>query len=139
MGIQLAEKGGTMIDTQEERLPCALTESELRARGEEIAKLIGDQEVEELEKKDSADTHNAEIKKLQTKQAQLAQELRERREYRWIPVKKVRVENTHLIQWIRTDTGEIVRERPMTEDERQLEIFPGGAANDVGVASGTES
>jgi hypothetical protein len=141
----------TDTKTQDEHLPCELTHAEVHARGEEIAKLWGDQEEIEFAKKDAADLANRELKKLQAKLALLSKEIRERREHRWVPVKQVRVENAHLIQWIRTDTDAIVRERPMTELERQLEIFPGGvsATGEVGEppaqedgdgkASGTDS
>lgn len=121
-----------MIDEEamDEHLPCALTEPELHARGEELAKLVGDEEACELTKKEAADHHNAEIKALQTRRSVVARELREAREYRWVPVKRVRIENTSMIQWIRQDTLELVRERPMTEAERQLELLPGVPADD---------
>jgi len=129
-----------MTDTRmlDEHLPCDLNQLEIHGRGEEIAKLLGDRDAAEISKKEAADHHNAEIKEIEGHLSRLAKEVRERREYRWVPVKQVRVENTHLIQWIRTDTDEIVRERPMTEAERQLELLPGVPADDS-VASGTDS
>lgn len=142
-GLKLAGKEEKLSEEtiqeeiRQERLPCELTDPELRARGDEIAKLVGDREILELEKKETADQHNADIKALAGKQSSLAKEVRERREYRDVDVKKVRVENLKLIRWVRLDTDAMVRERPMTEEEKQIRLFP--AAPDEAEASGTES
>ncbi len=141
VGLMLAGKGEPLSDEaqdiRQEMLPCELTEPELRARGDEIAKLVGDQEIVELEKKEAAESHNAEIKSLVGAQSTLAKQVRERREYRMVDVRRIAVENLKLIRWVRADTDETVRERPMTEEEKQIHLFP--AAPDEAKVSGTES
>lgn len=107
-----------------EKLPCDLNQLEIHARGVEIAKRMGDRDDLESEKKADADEYNANIKIETDRIGALAREVRERREYRDIEVKQVRVENTGMIRWIRLDTDQLLRERLMTEDERQLKLLP---------------
>ena len=125
VGISLAEWRERMSnpDIHREKLPCELNQLQIHARGVEIAKRMGDRDELELEKKATADQYNADIKIETDRIAALAREVRERRQYCEVEVKMVRVENTGMIQWIRQDTDEIVRERLMTEDERQLKLL----------------
>jgi hypothetical protein len=126
VGIPLTQRRVQVTNPNiwKEKLPCDLNQAQIHARGVEIAKRIGDRDDIEIEKKANADRLNADIKIETERIWVLAREVRERREYRDVDVKQVRVENTGMIQWFRLDTDELLRERPMSEDERQLRLLP---------------
>jgi hypothetical protein len=111
----------------DEYLPCELTPEECHARGDEIAKLVGDYERDAADKKESVAAWNHKLETISVREAKLAKEMREGIEYRLVGVSQERDELQKAIVIVRLDTGERVRSRPMTEDEKQLGMFPSEA------------
>jgi len=116
-------------------LPCELTDDEWVARSRDLASLeaiLADAEAAEVE---AADEYKARKKRLaaetQTKRAnvaRLAQIVRTRSEERNVEVKTETDFEASRVQTVRVDTGEVVSTRPMTETDRQREMFKDGVA-----------
>lgn len=104
-------------------LPVILTTDELIERGGRLAKL-----------EDVLNEHEAhcesEKRKMKATEAQilaerafLANVVRNKKEPRQVQVREVANFDTNMLAVIRQDTGEIVRDRPLTAEERQVNLF----------------
>lgn len=107
-----------------ENLRCDLTDEEVRERADRAARSYKDaaQRADELqahakEERGAIATLNAEV-------GQLLRAVAERADYRTVDVRHHRNEAGGLMETVREDTGEIVRSRPFTPDERQIGLFP---------------
>ena len=105
--------------TEDRELPCPLNDEELLAKGDSLATTLNDVEAEE----ELQATAKAEMKKrlenLHGTVARLRRQIVERREFRMVPVDiQIKDVGKGLVCETRKDTGEIVRERFMTDDER---------------------
>lgn len=115
-----------MPPTWNEDLPVALTRDELFERGERLAlqdQLLADAEAA---RKQSALEHKGKINDIKSERSRLALIVRERAESRPVPVTKVEHFARGVTDIVRTDTGEVVRSKAMTDDERQSDL-PGTA------------
>lgn len=105
--------------TEDRELPCSLTDDELLAKGNALATTLNEIDAEE----DAQATTKAEMKKrlenLHDTANRVRRQIVERREFRMIPV-DVMLEDIGkgLVTEVRKDTGEAIRERFMTDDER---------------------
>lgn len=103
-----------------ESLRCQLTPEEQRLKGLDLAqqeKAIYDKE---QEKKRAAEAFKEEIELLTRTMTTSAQILRQGYEYRPIEVEEIYDYATGSVRKKRTDTGEIIDERAMTPEERQM-------------------
>ena len=107
-----------------ETLRCDLTDEEVRARADQAARTYKDA----AERSEALQAHAKEergaIATLNAEVGQLLRAVAERAEYRPVDVKSVRNEIGGVMETVRLDTGEIVRSRPFTPDEKQIGLFP---------------
>lgn len=107
-----------------ERLPVPLTREELLIKGDELAKKLTAKRALEDKKKEKAALMRADMKELDKEIDELRTEVREKRELRPVQIEVEKDFERHLMHTVRIDTGERIRSRPMTLDERQIAIFP---------------
>lgn len=102
-----------------ERLPCKLTEHEKIARAREATELLAQQtRMTDAEKARSA-TAKAEIKTVSEQLHEAARASREGWEHRDVEVNVIPNNTDLTIETWRCDTGELVRSRPMSDDEKR--------------------
>lgn len=109
-----------------ERLPCELMPSEVESKSAELAREVKRHGELELEKKTAVAEFSAQLKESDRRIGELAEEVRERREYREVMCAERVGFPANVVEIYRLDTGEVVRKRPLTEDERQTEMFAAG-------------
>lgn len=114
-------KSGRVIRSHVEVLPVRLSPDELRDRGEKLAGLEGQYIEHKAETKAQSKTRKEEEGRLELSIYQLASHIREKCEPREIEV-EVRIAGKGQVAEVRLDTGEIIRERPLREEEKQEEI-----------------
>jgi hypothetical protein len=112
-----------------ERLPCKLTDIELKSRGLELGHKLSELNDLEAKKKAAASTFSSAIKEVNAKIHELGETQRTGTEYRQVEVREERAFESNLIKIVRRDTGEQVRTRAMTGEERQEELFAGHTRN----------
>lgn len=100
-------------------LPCALTDVELRRFGDELAVAVQDTDTEEDRQKQIKAEMKARVDELTARKARLALTISRREEYRDVEVQFL-IDVAGIVQEVRTDTGEILRTRPVADEERQL-------------------
>ncbi len=107
-----------------ENLRCELTTPELLQRGDEAARL--QEEAGELAEALAA--HNkaekATISDLESSRNYLLREIRQRATHRDVKVVDAVNEAEGTMETTRTDTGDVFRSRPLTEEEKQRSMFP---------------
>jgi hypothetical protein len=108
-----------MQEPSVESLPCALSPEEVRQRGEAVARLLKERDDLDFETKQYAKERREEIGELELQIARVAIQIRERQEYRPVEVVCLRNPGEATVVWVRRDTGEVIRQRPMTEEEKQ--------------------
>lgn len=108
-----------------EILPCPLNDDELRERADRAARKQAELESEEeqiaLLKKASKER----TERLGSEVRSLLREVRTRSEDRDVQVVDRVSDEGDLMETVRTDSGEIVRSRPLTPAEKQVVLFPG--------------
>ena len=109
-----------------EKLPCKLDNTEVRLKGEELA--LARKEHHELADaaKASAARFKTSIKEVDERIDDLAEQVRTRQETRDVEIIDVKDMDRQMVDTIRTDTGEVVRSRAMTLNERQIHLFEPG-------------
>lgn len=116
-----------MESQKTEMLPCLLTESEVRERGESAAALHAERKrIEEALEGEKTEA-KSKLKTIDLEMGLLMHQIRTKHEDREVAV--IYRENLDdatdpRIETVRTDTGELVRSRPMTLDERQGKLLP---------------
>lgn len=107
-----------------ETLRCDLSEAEVRDRADQAARAFGEAAESEDELTGIATEMRGQIKRLRAQVGELLRAVREAAEYRPVDCVERRNESEAKVEVIRVDTGEIVRSRPFTPDERQLGLLP---------------
>jgi hypothetical protein len=112
-----------VLKTETRLLPCPLTDSELLAKGDALANCLRlieeEKEAQEAEKSAMKERLAGFLLQL----GKLRQEVQERREFRDVPVEiRVRSMLEATVAETRVDTGEVIRERFMDDDERQMKL-----------------
>jgi ERCC4-type nuclease len=102
-----------------EYLRCDLTEDEVTSKSGELALLHGEAERMQAEFDDLKKVRSARIKTVVTRQAVLAKQVREKAEYRNVEVEDTPNFTEKVMETVRSDTGEIVRTRKLSEEELQ--------------------
>ena len=106
-----------MIETR--RLPVKLTELEIRERGEELAKTIGEITALETSKKQSADSFKGQISTKEIRRDELAGVVTTRTEYREVEVREEKSYSDGIARIYRRDTGEEVETRTLSKSEME--------------------
>jgi hypothetical protein len=109
-----------------EKLPCKLNDDEVRRKGEELALARKKHHEVADEAKSSAAEFKDRLKKIDTQIDLLAEQVRSKRETREVEVIERKDLDAAMVETIRTDTGEIVRARAMSLQERQIHLFSPG-------------
>ena len=108
-----------------EYLKCLLTEKEKTELSAKIAKAISDRASAEAKLKEVGASIKAQIAQLDAEISEKALQINNGYEYRNVECRMDKDYRLGSVTITRLDTGEVIRERPMTAEERQLEL-PGG-------------
>lgn len=126
-----------MPKTNTMRLPCRLTEEEVRERGERLARELNGKVLLEEKRKEVAAELKRAIDALDAELLDLARAIRDRTEEREVEVETTRDLHRRVLETIRRDTGEVVSARPLGPDELQLNLVPmDRGARDLAADSG---
>lgn len=118
------------------KLECVLTDEEVRTKGERIAVLNAMIRTKTEDLKDYNKNEKAEIKLFDKEFDELCRAIGFGKEWREVECLKQRDETNKKIIFIRSDTGEKVSERDMTNKEMQGSLFD-SAADKADEALGT--
>ena len=108
-----------------EYLKCQLTEKEKTELSAKIAKAISDRASAEAKLKEVSASIKAQIAQLDAEISEKALQINNGYEYRNVECRMDKDYRLGSVTITRLDTGEVIRERPMTAEERQMEL-PGG-------------
>ncbi len=122
--LQPQPKGRPM---RTERLPVALTDDEVRVRGEELAGIVREIDDAEEAKRQAAAEAKEELDALWARAGKLGAEIREKRVDRDEEVREEVDGTRRIVTLYRLDTGEVVRERAANSSDLQT-AFPALAA-----------
>ena len=103
-------------------LICKLTESEWTARAGECAKSVGDLAEEEKRQADQKAQMKATLTDIERRVSELSTAVIRREEYRDVEcIEEIALDENRVLT-VRTDTGEVLGRRPLTDEERQEPI-----------------
>lgn len=130
---------GWKTRTVKEKLPCALSDAEIQARGEELAKQERELATLQEERKLASRTFAKGIADVRAVVTRLANDIARKAEDRDVSV-EIRVDHeTSTKRFVRLDTNETVREEALglqeVEEARQRDMFP---ANDEDIEAKAE-
>lgn len=109
-------------ENEQRWLPVTLTQEELLEKARELAHTEEELEKVELEKKAEMQTYAERIKRLKGSISVVSMSIRKGSEYRDVECVWQFDWHEGLAKLIRTDTGETVKDRPITERERELSL-----------------
>lgn len=111
------------IRNYQKTLPHLLTLDELRVCGQEMATTYQEIVQEEMRQADIKAQMKAKIAELESTVTRLAAIINSKTEYRLTRVEVWPLgEDGHFVREVRTDTGEIIAEREITDAERQPDL-----------------
>ena len=105
-----------------EYLKCQLTEKEKTELSAQIAKAISDRASAEAKLKEVSASIKAQIAQLDAEISEKALQINNGYEYRNVECRMDKDYRLGSVTITRLDTGEVIRERPMTAEERQMEL-----------------
>ena len=105
-----------------EYLKCHLTEKEKTELSAKIAKAISDRTSAEAKLKEVSASIKAQIAQLDAEISEKALQINNGYEYRNVECRMDKDYRLGSVTITRLDTGEVIRERPMTAEERQMEL-----------------
>ncbi len=105
-----------------EYLKCQLTEKEKTELSSKIAKAISDRASAEGKLKEVSTSIKAQIAQLDAEISEKALQINNGYEYRNVECRMDKDYRLGSVTITRLDTGEVIRERPMTAEERQMEL-----------------
>lgn len=115
-------KDGDDVDVQ--KLPCSLTADDRERKLRELVRLEQEEKQQKEAKKASVTEMNAALKLVRGDIDTIVKELHEGAETREVPVKAVFRYQEKLVDYVRTDTNEVIDSRPMDNQDLQ-ETLPG--------------
>lgn len=107
-----------MTDVIERDLSCPLTKRELLSRGDRLAHI----ELEIARLKSERSALSADAKKLADERAVLSNVIERKSERRVVPCEWRKLFDENRVVLVRLDSGDIIDERPLTVDDRQLTL-----------------
>ncbi len=109
----------SFLESFHRKLPCDLTEDELRARGDRLASLQRERTSIEEEKKTVLAEFRGRTKRIVQELNEVALQVATKSEDREVECHEVPVDGRLIVAVIRKDTGVEVETRPMKDEERQ--------------------
>lgn len=106
-----------------ESLPVTLTDEERLQFADALAEANQAVEVAERNKKSAMQQHQSEIRLAEARRERLAGIVASKAEYRDVTVEERWDYNNDKYTRTRTDTGEVIFERRLTDQEKQVEMF----------------
>lgn len=103
-------------------LPCRLTGDELLTRADELSVVVQETTAEEGRQTDVKAQMKARLTELDARKTRLAITIGRKEEYRDVEVELVADIQAQTTSIYRTDTGEVVETRPMSEQEKQAAL-----------------
>lgn len=100
-------------------LACQLSDEELLKKGTELAQAVEDIQGEDRRQADIKASMKARMTALEARRDELSVTVRRREEERDVQVEVWHDYSRAIVYDVRTDTGEVLFRRPMTDDERQ--------------------
>ena len=100
-------------------LPVKLTEDELNAKRDELAKCAAELNKTEQEKAEASSRFGGQVKKIRYRITELADHITSRREYRETACEERPDYDKNIVEVYRKDTDELVSSRVMSPEERQ--------------------
>ena len=107
------------INTVTRQLPCKLSDEEAQIAGSELASLIEAKAAEEERQKEIKTALKGELEKFNNDIRILAAKVSRREVIKSVEVEIHLIPNSMLVKEVRTDTGEIVKERKAADNELQ--------------------
>ena len=104
-------------------LPCKLTKLELESASKDLVEEIHNRDVVEEERKVTATEFKDKLKAHDLEVSRLAKLIRAEEEVRPVDVDVRRNNEKGIMEFIRTDTGEVVDTREMTDEEQNTDLF----------------
>lgn len=118
------EEPGLRVKRYDKILPCTLTTQELIEKGRLLAESIEDQRKIRGEAKSAAARFKEQLEEEEANGWFLRSQIKSKQEDRSVPVEERIDFNRNMVSVIRMDTLEVVRERALTVEERQLSLLP---------------
>jgi hypothetical protein len=112
-----------ILATKTSHLPVPLTSAELAQVAEQMGRIEGDLRAFYARKKEVSADLKAKEEALDAEMGKLGRLQRDKQEYRPVSVRVEADFEAGKVYEIREDTGEVVGERPVTEQDRQVSIF----------------
>lgn len=106
--------------TEKRTLPVALTATELLDRGDQLARAHQAVRIEQAEQKAKKEDLKQRLEDLEGEVGKLARIVRDKSEPRDVECARVFDFDKSTVEIVRTDTGEVVSSRTMTDQERQI-------------------
>lgn len=103
-------------------LPCRLTDPELLTKADELSVVVQEVSAEEDRQTDVKAQMKAKLTELDARKTRLAITIGRKEEYRDVRCELQADVQAGTVTVIRTDTGESLETRPMTEDEKQKSL-----------------
>jgi hypothetical protein len=120
------------VQKYEATLKVVLTPEEIADRADRAAQKVAERDSKEEDMKAAAKHAKAEIEKLDAEFRFLSNEVRTRSTYRPVECERRYDYRALRVLEMRTDTGEQLADRKMTEVEKQRELFEEQAEGDAG-------
>jgi hypothetical protein len=115
-----------VLATKTQHLPVPLTPAELAKVAEEMGRVEGDLRAFWAKKKQVSAELKEQEERLDAEMGKFGRLQRDKKEYRPVPVRVEADFRAGKVYEIREDTGEIVGERAVNEQDRQASIFEAG-------------
>ena len=103
-------------------MPCKLKDTELLRYGGELGEVIQDIAAEEDNQLGLRQEMKARLAVLEARRTDLATKITRKEELRDVEIQTERDYTAGTYSEIRTDTGEVIKERPLTPEERQEKL-----------------
>lgn len=116
-----------VVSEKEQLLPVRLTEQERVSRGRELAQTLSDIKSEESRAEMVKASLKSAMASLEARRDELGVVVQRGEEIRSVKVQDVADDSALRIARVRMDTGEVLTEREMTADEKQLVLEPAKA------------
>lgn len=116
------------IESYVRELKVPLKREEVEERAERAAHLIGVRDLREDEIKEDMKRQKSALATIDGEIRSLSNQVRDKVAYRDVPCERQFHYDTGVVKEIRCDTGEVTFERPMTDAEKQRDLFDGSKA-----------
>lgn|SRR5678815_803434 len=116
------ERSDVKLERFEETCRVELSQDEIAERAQRAAHLLQKRDDRDADSKAAQKAAKAEIERIEAEMRAMSAEVRDKATYKPVPCERQYIYRTGVVREIRTDTGEVLRERPMSDRERQTEL-----------------